>query len=109
MALSIKSGKCNVVIYDWRSKYDSSKLTNQERYKLTVIELNEMYRNGKESPVSDQEYDHISSLITDEEFKLATGTGLGAEFVPEYLRNRSMTPEQKEIKKQQLLEELGII
>ena len=79
---------CGKVDYDWVEKYDPQQMTRQECYKLCVIELNEMYRNGQESPVSDQTYDYIMGLIDDEEFHRTVGTGLGKDFVPAYLLNK---------------------
>ena len=87
LAEKIKVNKCNKIIYDWQSKYDCSKLDLQEMYKLCVIEVNEMYREGlEESPLSDSEYDYFIGMIEDEEFKLAVGTGLGEDFTPKYLQ-----------------------
>ena len=87
MAEKIKINKCNKIIYNWQSKYDSTKLEIQEMYKLCVIEVNEMYREGlEESPLSDGEYDYFISIIEDEEFKLAVGTSLGEDFIPKYLQ-----------------------
>jgi hypothetical protein len=87
LAEKVKTSRCSKIIYDWQSKYDISQLDIQETYKLSVIEINDMYREGlEESPWSDGEYDYILGLIEDEEFKSATGTGIGEGFVPKYLR-----------------------
>lgn len=88
MAKLIKVGSASKIVYDWWKKYELHKLDLQEMYKLCVIEVNEMYRDGEsESPLTDGEYDYILSMIKDKEFKLSVGTGLGEQFIPKYLIN----------------------
>ena len=79
----IKDSKKQVrIIYDWEEKYDKDELTKQDVIKLSVIELNKIYREGKDSPASDKEYDFIFEMIEDEEFKKSVGTSLGEDFKP---------------------------
>ena len=89
MASLINAGKsCSVITYDWWDKYDRSKCTREEEVKLCLIEVNEMYREGlEESPLTDAEYDFLMSCVDDADFKKEIGTGLGAEFVPQYKKD----------------------
>ena len=92
MAHKVKGKRVSKIVYDWQDNYDESKLTQQERLKLSVIEVNNMYREGlEESPLSDNEYDYLFNLIEDEEFKEAVGTGLGEDFIPEYLKDEDIS------------------
>lgn len=85
MAKKIQGTHCAKIIYTWKENFTPEQLQGlsiQDNYKLCVIELNQMYREGKESPVTDSEYDYILSLIGDEGFKSKIGTALGEGFSP---------------------------